>query len=90
MKRCLLLTFFITSLSYAQKPPEWWCRSEPVSLNGDEYLRYGLTSEEACAKALKDCEEHYKNCTITGCGEWLVGRDVLEGSCDEMYPLSIP
>jgi len=88
LKKVFVVLSFSASLSYADpgKPPEWWCRSEPISVNGDDYLRYGLTAEEACAKAVKACEDHYTNCTIIGCGEWLVGLDILEGYCDEMYP----
>lgn len=89
MKRFItVLTFFITSLSYAQnpgKPPEWWCRAEPVSPNGDEYLRFGLTAEDACNQAKKDCEDHYINCTIEGCGEWKNDEN-FTGFCYLMNP----
>ena len=53
-KKVLVVLSFSASLSYAQAPgkaPDWWCRAEPISLNGDDYLEFGLNAEEACDNA---------------------------------------
>lgn len=87
MKKIILFTSLLSSLSYAEvpgTPPDWWCRAEAVSPNGDDYLRFAKTAEAACAKAVKDCEDHYGNCEITGCGEWRADLNVFEGFCNEM------
>jgi hypothetical protein len=49
-----------------------WCNAEPISPNGDTYIRFDETSEEvACDQALKECEAIYKYCEIIGCGDWV-------------------
>lgn len=47
----------------------FWCKAEPVTTNGDDYLARSSSIEESCYKALKRCEEHYHDCEITHCGE---------------------
>ena len=71
------------------KPPEFWCRAEPIVLNGDDYLRYGLTQEEACGKALRECDEHYRYCEVTGCGEWFDGKTEFKGYCELMVKQTV-
>jgi len=88
-KKVLVVLSFSASLSYAQAPgkaPDWWCRAEPISLNGDDYLEFGLNAEEACEKALKACEDHYPNCTIEGCGEWSAGLKNFDCYCHLTSP----
>lgn len=71
------------------KPPEFWCRAEPTVLNGDDYLRYGLTQEEACGKALQECEKQYRYCEVTGCGEWFDGKTEFKGYCELMVKQTV-
>jgi hypothetical protein len=67
--RLSLLLFLITTPLFATETAVW-CRAEPVSTNGDDYIKYdNQTEESACAKALKECEAQYTYCEITGCGK---------------------
>ena len=72
------------------KPPEFWCRAEPVSPNGDDYLRYALSQAEACDHALEACAAQYRNCEITGCGEWFTDAKLLDGFCLDSEDTALP
>jgi len=68
--RLSLLLFLITTSTIFAAESTVWCRAEPVSTNGDDYIKYDYQTEEAaCAKALKECEAQYTYCEITGCGK---------------------
>ena len=47
----------------------FWCRAEPVPVNGDDYLKRAESIEVACAMAVDACEAHYHNCLPLYCGE---------------------
>jgi hypothetical protein len=80
-KNILILVSVVTTPLLAQQGPLIWCRAEPVSVNGDDYLDYGQTEEEACSSALYRCEKQYSNCEVTGCGEWLTEKSLLSREC---------
>jgi hypothetical protein len=61
--------------------PTMWCRAEPVSTNGDDYIKYGMTDEEACANALKECEAQYRTCEITGCAKIKEDKEFTSRIC---------
>lgn len=88
MRKIIIVSAFLSSLALSEvppgTPPDWWCRAEPVHLNGDDYLRFAKTAEAACTQALKECEDHYSNCNITGCGEWSDKLTNFEGYCNQM------
>lgn len=60
----------------------FWCRTEPIVQNGDDYIRYGMDAESACAGAMIACELHYKYCDITGCNQLTKDEDLLSRKCD--------
>jgi hypothetical protein len=85
MRKLLILFSLITTPLLADQGPLIWCRAEPVSTNGDDYLEYGNTEEEACSSALYLCEKHYTNCEVTGCGEWRDVKSLDSRICPIMY-----
>ena len=61
----------------------FFCKAEPVSTNGDEYLKYNnMETEKACEVAVSECEKHYRNCEITACGEFKSDESLFEKNCD--------
>ena len=46
----------------------FWCRVEPITPNGDDYLIQSDSVQSACIQALEECEGHYGYCKILGCG----------------------
>lgn len=77
MKKTLLLFYFTLTTSLKA---EVYCRTEPISANGDDYVIIDNTIETACAKALQKCEAHYKYCVILACGQ--MGNIQLDDLCE--------
>jgi hypothetical protein len=74
----LLIIGLLTTNAYAS----YWCRTEPVSPNGDEYIYYGPTIEDACQKSRHQCELRYGPCEPTGCGEFIDSESFSDRNCD--------
>lgn len=86
MRNFLILVSLLATPLFADpgQGPLIWCRAEPVVANGDDYLDYATTSEEACSSALARCERQYHNCEVTGCGEWKDVRSLESRVCPEL------
>lgn len=65
MKRITIFLVALSSLSAAEKAPDWWCRA---SSDGTSFLAFGATETEACTKALQLCQD--EDCSITDSGQW--------------------
>jgi len=86
MRKLLIVCSLLTTPLLADQGPLIWCRAEPISINGDDYLEYGKTEEEACSSAIDLCEKQYHRCEVTGCGEWLTIRSLESRVCPSMVP----
>lgn len=85
MKGLLICGALLSSVLCAEgKPPEFWCRAEPVSPNGDDYIEFDVGLDKACSTALLRCSKRYGVCEVTGCGEWN-GKFVESFSCEGEY-----
>jgi len=60
----------------------FFCKAEPVYQNGDEYVKYNSVIKTACEFAISDCEEHYRYCEITTCGEFKSDKSLFDKKCD--------
>ena len=82
MKKTLFFFYIVLSTNLKA---EIFCRTEPMSANGDDYIAIEKTIEIACEKALKKCEAHYHFCVVLACGKW----DLLKMNSDEPCNLNI-
>jgi len=60
----------------------FFCKAEPVSTNGDEYIEYNLETENACMLAMSECEKQYSICEVTACGEFKDEKSLFQKKCD--------
>ena len=70
MKTVLALFLLFESIALGDgKPPEYWCRVESETQQG-EFLNFAKTMEMACASAMKECALTYDDCFVESYGEW--------------------